>query len=198
MSQPSLHCSRICKCVRRTVGCCTAVFYQQWTAASSNSPSRGGCVGLNQGELGCHCHREQHRTNTIAKHGYWDDISLHRIQLTPANKRDNQPSVRSGTFLFFVFCQMSTGGTKPLSQLSLASRVLLQILYRLCTKTFGEDNENVAFLMFPPEIHDVCLSNRIFPSDRVDGVMVKCVICAMKWTGNRSRICISEFNSYTT
>jgi len=107
------------------MGCCTAVFYQQWTAASSNSLSRGGCgcVGLNQGELGSHCHREPHRTNTIAKHGYWDDISLHRIQLTTANKRDNQPSVRSGTFLLFVFYQMNTGGTNPsIQQLSLASR----------------------------------------------------------------------------
>jgi len=161
------------------MGCCTAVFYQQWTAASSNSLSRGGCVGLNQGELGSHCHREPHRTNTIAKHGYWDDISLHRIQLTTANKRDNQPSVRSGTFLLFV-CILSNEywRHKTLNTAAfIGIQVLLQILNRLCTKTFGQDNENVAFLIFPLEIYDVWLSNRIFPSDWVDGVLMKCVIC---------------------
>ncbi len=163
--------------------------------AASNSLSRGGCVwDWIRAKLGCHCHREQHRTNTIEKHGYWDDISMHRIQLTTANKRDNQPSVRSGTFLLFVFCEMSTGGTKNPITAFISIQVLLQILYRLCTKTFGKDNENVAFVLFSFEIRDVFPSSRLFPSDRVNGVLVKCAICVMKWMVDCARICKCAHN----
>lgn len=100
-------------------------------------------------------------------------------------------------FSYVYVCEMNAEGTKPSSQLSLASRSFLRAP---CSKQFGKDKENVAFLMFPFEIHDVCVSSRTFPSDTVDGVLIKCVICVMKWMIKSSRICQcghGEFYSYT-
>lgn len=156
------------------------------------------CVGLNQGELGWHCHREPHRTNTIAKHGYWDDISLHRIQLTTANKRDNQPSVRSGTLLLFLFYEMSTGGTKPSIQLSLASRSFYKSFTGCARKHLVRTMKTLHFLYFLSKFMTSAWAIAYFR--RIELMVCSWNVSFAWWNGwwTSRGFANVDFNSYTT